>query len=134
VSQSLLNVIVESASGGRQPVVAGAGVPVAAIVDAAHEQGVTAALARWSAAGLDNAALEPILVYCAEQRCKADNATCPGCRLRTESLGLKSFDDFVGQFAEITFTGSAIRLPGAGSGSLTAQSLEHLAATWSGVE
>ena len=134
VSQNLLNVIVEGEAGGRVPVVAGTGDRVAAIVDAAHEQGIAAVLARWSTAGLDNAALEAVLVYCAEQRCKADDATCPGCRLRTESLGLRSVDDFVGQFAEITFTGSAIRLPGAGSGSFTAQSLEHLVATWSGVE
>jgi tRNA/rRNA methyltransferase len=128
------NVIVEVAAGGRVPVAAGTGNPVATIVDVAHEQGVAAALARWSTAGLDSAALEPILVYCAEQRCKADEATCPGCRLRTERLGLRSFDDFVAQYSEVTFTGSAIRIPGAGSGSLAAQSLEHLAVTWSGVE
>ncbi|MGH7489047.1 MAG: RNA methyltransferase, partial [bacterium] len=78
--------------------------------------------------------MESALVYCAEQRCKASDATCPGCRLRTERLGLKSFDDFAAQFSEVTFTHSAIRIPGAGSGTYAAQSLEQLAATWSGVE
>jgi tRNA/rRNA methyltransferase len=134
VNRNLPSVIVEVAAGGRVPVAAGAGNPVATIVDVAHEQGIAAALARWSTAGLDSATLEPILVYCAEQRCKTDEATCPGCRLRTERLGLRSFDDFVAQYSEVTFTDSAIRIPGAGSGSLAAQSLEHLAATWSGVE
>jgi tRNA/rRNA methyltransferase len=127
-------VVVEGAAGGRVPVVAGASVPVAAVVDAAHEQGIAAAQAGWEAAGLDAAALETVLVYCAEQRCKGDEATCPGCRLRTEALGLKSFDDFVSQFAEIRFTESAVRVPGGGSGTYTARSLDHLAATWAGVE
>ena len=134
MSQSPCTIIAEEKADGRMPVVAGAGVPVARIVDTAHEEGIGAALARWSSAGLDNAALEPVLVYCAEQRCKADDATCPGCRLRTEKLGLRSFDDFVAQYAEVTFADSALRIPGTGSGILRAQSLEHLAATWSGVE
>lgn len=134
MNSSHLNVIVEGEAGARMPVVPGAAVSVATIVDAAHEQGIAATLARWAAAGLDSAAVEPILVYCAEQRCKIDAATCPGCRLRTEKLGLKLFDDFVAQYAEITFTDSAVRIPGDGSGTYTAQSLEHLAATWSGVE
>ncbi len=116
------------------PLAVGAGVPVATIVDTAHEQSIAGALARWSSAGLTPEVLESVLVYCAEQRCKADDATCPGCRLRTERLGLKSFDDFAAQFSEVTFTHSAIRIPGAGSGTYAAQSLEHLAATWSGVE
>lgn len=134
MSQTPLNVMVDGTADGRVPIVTDAGVPVATIVDAAHEQGVAAALTRWSELGLDAAALEPVLVYCAEQRCKADMATCPGCRLKTESLGIKSLDQFIGQFAEISFTGSDIRIPGTGSGTHAAQSLEHLAATWSGVE
>ncbi|MBX9589157.1 MAG: RNA methyltransferase [Hyphomonadaceae bacterium] len=134
MSQSPCTIIAEEKADGRMPVVAGAGVPVAGIVDTAHEEGIGAALARWSSAGLDHAALEPVLVYCAEQRCKADAATCPGCRLRTEKLGLRSFDDFVAQYAEVTCADSALRIPGTGSGILRAQSLEHLAATWSGVE
>ena len=134
MSQDLLEVILEGEGSARMPVAAGAGVPVAAIVDTAHEQSIAGALARWSSAGLTPEVLESALVYCAEQRCKASDATCPGCRLRTERLGLKSFDDFAAQFSEVTFTHSAIRIPGAGSGTYAAQSLEHLAATWSGVE
>ncbi len=134
MSQDLLEVIVEGEGSARVPLATGAGVPVATIVDTAHEQSIAGALARWSSAGLTPEVLESVLVYCAEQRCKADDATCPGCRLRTKRLGLKSFDDFAAQFSEVTFTHSAIRIPGAGSGTYAAQSLEHLAATWSGVE
>jgi tRNA/rRNA methyltransferase len=84
--------------------------------------------------GLDESTIEPVLAYCAEQRCKADDATCPGCRLRTEKLGLRTFDDFVTSHAEITFDGSPLRLPGAGSTRLRAPSLEHLAKIWAGEE
>ena len=39
----------------RTPMVAGPDVPVGAIVDAAHEEGIASALARWGGAGLSAA-------------------------------------------------------------------------------
>ena len=120
--------------GLRVPMVHRAGAPVATIVHTAHEQTIAAALAHWSAAGLTSDGLERILVYCAEQRCKDDDATCPGCRLRVERAGLKSLDDFVAQFSEIVFKDSGLSIKGSGSGTYNAPSLEHLAGTWSGVE
>ncbi len=117
-----------------QPVIAGTTLPVAAVVHACHDKTVKAGLAELGVPGLDSDTVEPILTYCAEQRCRADDATCPGCRMRTERLGLKTFDDFVAHHAEITFEGSALRLPGAGAGRLQARSLEHLAKTWAGEE
>ena len=135
MSQSPISVVVvERGQNGRQPTVSGAGVPVATVVDVAHERGLATALEGFYASGLDGAALEPVFVYCAEQRCKSDDATCPGCRLQTEKQGLKSFDDFVGQFAEITFTDSGVRIPGRGCGTYVAATLEHLGATWSGIQ
>lgn len=132
MSQGQIEVIV----GGnvRVPVAIGAKVAVAEIVETAHELGLSAARARWSSAGPTSEALESVLVYCAEQRCKSDEATCPGCKLRTETLGLKTFDDFIAQYDEVTFNESPLRLPGAGRGTFTSESLEQLAATWSGVE
>jgi tRNA/rRNA methyltransferase len=118
----------------RVPMVAGLDVPVGAVVDEAHERTIATAFARWGETGLTQTTLEPILTYCAEQRCKADDATCPGCRMRTDALGLKTFDDFVAHHAEITFAASTLRLPGSGTGRLHAESLEALAKTWAGEE
>jgi len=117
-----------------EPLIAGTSLAVARLVHACHEKTVKVGLSELGVPGLDLGTVEPILTYCAEQRCKADDATCPGCRLRTERLGLKTFDDFVVQYAEISFEGSALRLPGSGTGRHTAPSLEHLAKTWAGEE
>jgi tRNA/rRNA methyltransferase len=117
-----------------EPRIAGTGLTVAALVHACHERTLRVALAELALPGLDRAAIEPILTYCAELRCKADEATCPGCRMRTEKLGLRTFDGFVAYHAEITFEGSTLRLPGTGTERLHAPSLEHLARTWAGEE
>jgi tRNA/rRNA methyltransferase len=117
-----------------EPLIAGASLPVATVVHACHERTVKVALVELGVPGLDMDTIEPVLTYCAEQRCKADDATCPGCRMRTGKLGLKSFDDFVASHAEITFEDSALRLSGPGEGRLHAPSLERLAKTWAGEE
>ena len=77
---SAFEVSVAHAEEGATPVVPALGVPVAAIVHEAHERTIATALERWAGQGLDKTSLEPILVYCAEQRCQAAAATCPGCR------------------------------------------------------
>jgi tRNA/rRNA methyltransferase len=125
---------VEGEAEGRTPMVCAIAEPVGAVVHEAHERTLAGALERWRSAGLTREAVEPVLTYCAEQRCRADDATCPGCRMRTERMGLRIFDDFVARHAEVTFEGSALRLPGAGEGRLHARSLEHLAKTWAGEE
>lgn len=125
---------IEGDAEGRAPVARAIGESVSTVVQVAHERTLAGALERWQSAALSREAVEPILTYCAEQRCRADDATCPGCRMRTERMGLKTFDDFVARHAEITFEGSPLRLPGAGEGRLQAHSLEHLAKTWAGEE
>jgi tRNA/rRNA methyltransferase len=117
-----------------QPIVAGTGLPVAAVVHACHEKSIDVGLAEMAPPSLDRAALEAILTYCAEQRCVADQATCPGCRHRTFRLGLKTFDDFVAPYAEVVARDSGVRLKGAGAGTLEVDSLERLAKTWAGEE
>ncbi len=134
MSQGQVEVVVEGGGNARVPVAIGAKVPVAEIVETAHELGIAAAGVRWPSAAFTSEALESVLVYCAEQRCKSDDATCPGCKLRTETFGLKTFDDFISRHAEVTFEKSTLRLPGAGRGTITAESLETLAKTWAGVE
>ena len=117
-----------------EPRVAGTGLSVAAVVHACHEKSIDVGLSDLAVAGLDRSALEPILTYCAERRCEADDATCAGCRLRLEKLGVKTFDDFVARHAEIVFTNSPARLSGTGTGTLRAASLEQLVKTWAGEE
>ena len=127
-------VIVEGEGAARAPMVAGAGVPVAAIVRCRARAGHRRGAGALGGAGLDRAALEPILTYCAERRCEADDATCPGCRLRTEKLGIATFDDFVARYAEIASRTRGLRIRAAAAGTLAADSLEHLAKTWAGEE
>ena len=117
-----------------QPIVVGSALPVAAVVHACHEKTIDAGLAGLAVPGLDRAALEPILTYCAERRCEADNATCPGCRLRMEKLGIRTLDDFVAGHAEVRFAASPVSLSGSGTQTLTAESLEALAKSWAGEE
>jgi len=117
-----------------EPLIAGTRTAVGAVVHACHEKTTKVALAELGLPGLDSETIEPVLTYCAEQRCKADAATCPGCRMRTAKLRLQTFDDFVAHHAEITFEGSTLRLPGSGTHRLHAPSLEQLAKTWAGEE
>jgi len=116
------------------PTVAPGERPVAEIVHACHEHTIDAGLAALAMPGLDRGTLEPILTYCAEQRCIADDATCPGCRLRMERLGLASLDAFAAGHGEITFRSSPVVLKGEGSARLVADSLHELARTWAGEE
>lgn len=116
------------------PIVAGTELPVAAVVRACHDKTIDTGLAELAVPGLDRTTLEPILTYCAERRCEADNATCPGCRLQMDKLGIRTLDDFVARHAEIALSDSAVRLIGSGTVNLTAASLEDLAKTWAGEE
>lgn len=127
-------VAVGSIDGLAVPMVPGIAVPVAEVVHEAHERTLAAALERWGPQGLDKSNLEPILVYCAEQRCQEAAATCAGCRLRTDRQGLKSLDDVVAQYAEVVATDTGVTLQGMGRGRLETPSLEALAKSWAGEE
>jgi tRNA/rRNA methyltransferase len=120
--------------GNCQPTVVGTELAVAAVVRACHDKTIDVGLAELAIPGLDRTALEPILTYCAERRCEADDVTCPGCRLRMGRLGLATLDDFVAHHAQIEFTTSPLSLRGSGTQTLTAESLEQLAKTWAGEE
>ena len=117
-----------------EPRLAGTDLAVAEVVRACHATTIEDGLASLAVAGLDRSTLEPVLSYCAERRCEADNATCPGCRRGTDKLGIHTFDDFVAHHAWITFDTSDIRLPGKGNATLKAHSLESLARSWAGEE
>ena len=108
------------------------GLAVAAVVHACHERTIDVALAELAVPGLDRASLEPVLTYCAELACEADDATCPGCKRRTESKGIHSLDDFIASHREIVVGDGRVRLTGQGEATTTTPALEALAKTWSG--
>ena len=126
--------IVLTAGGGGQlmPTEPRSGLPVGRIVHACHERMIDVALTELAVPGLDRTTLEPVLTYCAELRCEADNATCPGCKRRTQADGIDSLDTFIARHREIIVGDGAVRLMGQGTATVTTPGLEALAKTWSG--
>ncbi len=114
------------------PLLFGSGPPVAEVVRVCHERTIDVGLAELAINGLDRATLEPALIYCAELRCEADAATCPGCKRRTEALGIHSIDDFIAQHREVVVGDGSVRLLGQGEGTLHTPALAALEKTWSG--
>lgn len=125
-----IEIAVEEAA--RVPTVSGRGMPVARLVHACHEKTIDDGLAALGASDIDRASLDRILTYCAELRCESDAATCPGCKRRTEALGIATLDDFIARHREIVVGDGAVRLVGQGTGTLTTPALAVLEKTWSG--
>jgi tRNA/rRNA methyltransferase len=119
------------ASSGASPA-APAGRPIGEIVAAVHERAIDQGLAELAIDGLDRETLEPVLTYCAELKCEADDATCPGCKRRTEADGIASLDALVRRHREIVIGDGGVRLQGLGDGVAAAPSLEALARDWAG--
>jgi tRNA/rRNA methyltransferase len=109
------------------------GRPVSDIVRTCHDQTIDMGLATLAVPDLTRETLEPVLTYCAEQRCVADQASCGGCRKRTEAQGLKTLEDFIAAHASIV-TETGMTLTGAGADNIQIPSLEQLGRTWSGDE
>jgi tRNA/rRNA methyltransferase len=108
--------------------------PVGEVVRVCHERTIDAGMAELDIAGLDRQSLEPLLTYCAELRCEAEMATCPGCKRRTELIGINSFDDFVASHAEIVVGDGGVKLSGGGTRTLRVPTLAALEKSWSGDE
>ena len=116
----------------RAPTLAGTSVEVARAVHACHQQTIDQGLAQLALPNLDRDTLEPVLTYCAELRCEADNATCTGCKRRMDVLGIDTLDAFIARHKEITVGTTGVRLLGQGAETLHTPCLETLAKTWSG--
>jgi tRNA/rRNA methyltransferase len=116
----------------RVPVVGARGAALATIVQVCHERTIDQGLSELAIPGLDRDTLEPVLTYCAEERCIADEASCPGCRRRTLAEGIASLDQFVARHQEIVVGDGVVRLTGEGEGTLHVETLERLAQAWSG--
>lgn len=125
-------IVVEMERGRRVPVFAGR--PVGEIVRACHDTTIDQGLAEIANPVLDRITLEPVLTYCAEQRCLADDATCASCVRRTQSDGFRTFDDFVRAHGEVGIVSGGIVIRGEGAAPLQVPSLDDLARTWAGDE
>ena len=124
--------IAADAQGRRVPRLSGSEVAVAEVVHACHELTIDQGLARLAISGLDRTTLEPILTYCADERCIADAASCPGCRRRTELAGLATLDQFIARHREIVVGDGSVRLTGSGEATLHVDSVETLTKAWAG--
>jgi len=127
-----VGVVIEVRGGRPVPVLAPAGRPVAEIVAAVHEQTIDQGLAALAIEGLDRTTLEPVLVYCAELKCERDDATCPGCKRRTDVDGISSLDALARRHREIVIGDGGLRIEGPGEGIAEVPSLEVLARDWAG--
>ncbi|MEZ5842424.1 MAG: RNA methyltransferase [Hyphomicrobiaceae bacterium] len=117
---------------GAMPVVGGSTTSVAEIVDACHERSIEEALASFGIAGLDRDTLDGVLTYCAEQRCEAAGAACPGCRRRALAEGIETLDDFVAAHRSIA-VGAAV-IAGRGERSARYATFADLEAAWAGIQ
>jgi tRNA/rRNA methyltransferase len=106
--------------------------PLAEIVSAVHERTIDQGLTELAILGLDRETLEPVLVYCAELKCEVDDATCPGCKRRTEVDGIGSVDALALRHREIVVGDGTLRVHGPGAETTTVPSLEALAREWAG--
>lgn len=132
-----IKLVAVSGSGFAEPQLEGPGlddkgIAVGAVVRACHEGTIEQGLAALAIPGLDRESLEPILTYCAELRCEADNVTCPQCKRRTEAQGLHTLDEFIAAQKEIIVGDGSVRLLGKGEATLTTPELAALEKTWSG--
>lgn len=106
---------------------------VAAIVHRAHEDGIDSVLGPGTPANLTRDDLEQVMIYCAERRCEADDAVCPGCRLAAQRDGIATLDDYCRRSGQISADTGLVISGGEGPPAQVA-SLDHLARTYMGEE
>ncbi len=114
------------------PVLNGTTLAVGAVIHACHVATIDQGLAALAQPGLTRETLDIVLQYCAELRCVADKASCPGCKRRTEDLGLETLDQFILSKKEVIVGDGRVRLQGEGVETVTTPCLETLAKQWSG--
>lgn len=124
------------AAGDCAGAASGAGLPiVGGLVHRAHEDGIDSVLGPGTSAHLTRDDLEQVMIYCAERRCEADGAVCPGCRLDALKAGIATLDDYCLRFGEIRSGSSALKITGGqGRSEREVASLDHLARTFMGEE
>lgn len=115
-----------------EPVVGASGRRVAEVVHACHQTTIDTALQNLAIDGLTRETLDAVLQYCAGVKCAEDRVTCPGCKRRTEALGLETVDQYVLSKKEVIVGDGRLRLAGEGVETVHTPCLESLARQWSG--
>ena len=119
-------------SGQSVPCLTGTELTVGAVVHACHVSTIDQGLKGLAIPGLTRETLEPVLQYCAELRCIADNASCPGCKRRTEMAGIETLDQFILSKKEVVVGDGRVRLTGEGTETVATPCFESLNKQWSG--
>ncbi len=117
-----------------EPTHEASGLRVIDIVNRAYAEGLAAGDAM-GAVPIGRSGLSDAVNYCADRACDRAGAHCRGCRLASEAKGLKSFDQYLAQFAAVTAADTGLTLsPGGPLPPETVPSLDHLAKSWAGEE
>ncbi|MCH9807565.1 MAG: RNA methyltransferase [Alphaproteobacteria bacterium] len=124
----------EERDGWKTPVVAGLGVPLSGFVRKSHETAIDEIVAEWAAQGIDKEAFDDILVYCAERRCIEDEASCQGCRRRSQTEGFATAEDYIAEHATIAIGDTGAKITGPGERTARFASLEAFYRGWAGEE
>ena len=127
-----MSIEIVTAAEGPVPQLTESGLPNTKKKKTNHKRSINHRPAHLAAPALDRSAPEPVLTYCAELRCEAARATCPGCKRRTEAAGLATLDDFIRAHAEVVVGDGSVRLVGRGTGTVATPALAALEKTWSG--
>ena len=121
--------------GQRAPVVRCVGETLADLVRAAHEAPIDETLARYEAeANIGRDGLDRILIYCAERKCIEEQATCPGCRRRSQALGHFKIEDFIAAHSAVEIGYQGLSIPGQGEGVVCFDTFEDFYRHWAGEE
>jgi tRNA/rRNA methyltransferase len=115
-----------------EPVLGPRDTRVAEVVHACHSASIDQGLEALAIPDLNRSTLGPILQYCASLQCVADQATCPGCKRRTEAQGIDTLDQYILSKKEVIVGDGRVRLKGEGTETITTPCLETLVKQWSG--
>lgn len=106
--------------------------PISEIVHLCHQENIEKGLEIVSPKNLLPSDLDQVLTYCAQLSCISDQVTCPGCKRRSEGMGILTLEDFIRSYEKIVIGNGSVVFHGKGSGVLQVPSLAELEKTWSG--
>ena len=115
---------------GGEPTVTGTAITVAQVVERTYAGGM-GAFTSFGDPGLNRAAAEAAISYCATRKCDEAVAYCTGCRLRSDADGIVSVDDYLRQFESVRAADTGLEILGKGPlPPLTVPSLDAVSKSW----